>query len=258
MRTERSQQIARAVKGLKNPRPSGALYVVGVPIGHPDDLTRRALGLLREVEIIASEDPLATRSLLAHHGIGVKAELTSYGPANLKEKIAVLLHRIMQGDRVAIVSDCGSPVIADPGCLLVKSAHSHGIPVQSVPGPSAITAAVAVSGFSGDAFAFVGLLPSSRPRLKQSLIRMVGHMNTVVAFCPPDSLTMVLEVIGRVAPRRTIALACDLTHSTEILLRGTARQVHIQLRRMPLPLTVTLMIAGRKTRGTAGKKGGFA
>jgi 16S rRNA (cytidine1402-2'-O)-methyltransferase len=117
------------------PRSPGTLYVVGTPIGHPDDITIRALATLRRVSVIASEDPRVTQALLARHGI--TATVTSYGPLNRHEKVRLLLHRLTQGQDIALVSDNGTPVIYDPGSLLVAAAHQAGIPVKVIPGSSA-------------------------------------------------------------------------------------------------------------------------
>ncbi|MBH0196327.1 MAG: 16S rRNA (cytidine(1402)-2'-O)-methyltransferase, partial [Nitrospira sp.] len=115
------------------PKP-GVLFLVAVPIGNMDDLTLRAIRILHDADLIASEDPGKTRQLLSHHGIDTT--LTSYGPTNIEEKAAVLIDRLHRGAHIALVSDCGSPVIADPGALLVASAYAHGIQVISIPGPS--------------------------------------------------------------------------------------------------------------------------
>src|SRR5512139_43653 len=146
MPTKQSQQNPGASRtSISPPNRKGTLYVVAVPIGHPDDVTVRALRILGKVDIIASEDPHLTQQLLMHHGI--QATVTSYGPRNLKEKAAVLLYRLQRGIDVALVSDRGSPLVADPGHLLVAAAHSRGIPVVPVPGPSAIIAALTAAGF---------------------------------------------------------------------------------------------------------------
>ncbi|MBH0209805.1 MAG: rRNA (cytidine-2'-O-)-methyltransferase, partial [Nitrospira sp.] len=142
MRQERSQQTTgRSGTFTGPPGKTGTLSLVAVPIGNSGDLTVRAIRTLAAADVIASEDPAATQDLLAHHGLTTK--ITSYGPSHIKEKVAVLIHRLREGAHVALVSDTGSPVVADPGALLVQAARSNGIRVVSVPGPSALTAAVA-------------------------------------------------------------------------------------------------------------------
>ena len=179
----------------------GTLYVVSMPIGHPDDITLRALATLRRVTIIASEDPRSTQVLLAHHGI--TATVTSYGPFNRHEKIRLLLHRLTQGQDVALVSDNGTPVIYDPGSLFVAAAHQAGIPVKVIPGPSAMTAAVAISGFSGDAIIFEGHLPSTSRRLAQYLSRLRKERSTLVFYVDPSALSRLLKILATDIPHQT-------------------------------------------------------
>src|SRR6185295_7771272 len=167
--------------------PTGTLYVVSMPIGHPDDITLRALATLRGATVVASEDPRMTQALLVHHNI--TATVTSYGPPNRDEKIRLLLHRLAQGQNVALVSDNGTPVIYDPGSLFVAAAHQAGIPVAVIPGPSAMTAATAISGFSGDAIIFEGHLPSTSHRLAQYLSGLRKDRRTLVLYVEPKSIT---------------------------------------------------------------------
>ena len=184
MARDRSQPNDHGVKGhTTTSRSLGTLYVVSTPIGHPDDITLRALATLRVVTVIAAEDPRVTQALLAHHGI--TATVTSYGPFNRHEKVLLLLHRLTQGQDVALVSDNGTPVINDPGSLFVAAAHQAGIPVKVIPGPSTITAAAAISGFSGDAIIFEGHLPSTSRRLAQYLSRLRKERRTLVFYVNP-------------------------------------------------------------------------
>ena len=248
MLRQRSQQNTRVglASNDRSEKP-GILYVVGVPIGHLDDITLRALRILREVDLIASEDPASTRRLLFHHGI--VAPLTSYGPLEREQKVAVLIHRLRRGAHIALVSDCGSPVIADPGCLLVASAHSHGIRVISVPGPSALTAAMAVSGLSGDSFFFQGRLPEAPSRMKRCLATRLQSQTATVVFCTSASLALALRTIGKIAPHRALVLACDMTKPAEVIIRGTARQVQRRLNGLIPAREITLILTGRKTFG---------
>ena len=165
----------------------GTLYVISTPIGHPDDITLRALAMLRRVAIIASEDPRVTQTLLAHHGI--TATVTSYGPLNRHEKMLAPSDRLIQGQDVALVSDNGTPVIYDPGSLFVAAAHQAGIPVKAIPGPSVLTAATAISGFSGDAIIFEGHLPSTIVVLTQYLSQLRHERKTLVFCVSPKALT---------------------------------------------------------------------
>ena len=243
MARDRSQPNDRGVEGRTAvSRPPGTLYVVGTPIGHPDDITLRALATLRHVTVIASEDPRATQALLAHHGI--TATVTSYGPFNRHEKVLLLLHRLTQGQDVALVSDNGTPVIYDPGSLFVAAAHQAGIPVKAIPGPSPMTAATAISGFSGDAIIFDGHLPSTRRRLVQYLSRLRKERRTLVFYVDPRALTRLLKVLAQILPTRQIAIAMNLTTRKETLSRGRPSELLGQIGPVPKDSAVTVVIEG--------------
>ncbi len=231
-------------KGGKEARPCppGTLYVVSTPIGHPDDITLRALTILRRIAIVASEDPRTTQRLLAHHGI--TATITSYGPGNRHEKSRLLLYQLMQGEDIALVSDNGTPVIYDPGCLLVTAAHQAGIPVKSIPGPSAVTAATAISGFSGDAIIFEGRLPSTGPRLAQYLSQLRKERRTLVCYVRPRTLTGLLKALAQILPSRHIAVAVNLTMNGETLSRGRPGELLKQIEPVSDESAVTVVIEG--------------
>src|SRR5512134_3858370 len=137
---------------------AGVLYVVATPIGNLEDITLRALRVLREVDLVAAEDTRRTKVLLAHHGIA--RPVTSYYDAVERKKTPALVARMVDGARIALVTDAGTPGIADPGYHLVRGALAAGVPVVPVPGPSAVTALVSVAGLPADRFAFEGFLPS--------------------------------------------------------------------------------------------------
>lgn len=243
MPTKRSQQNARASRTSVSPlNRKGTLYVVAVSIGHPDDVTVRAIRTLGEADIIASEDPNMTQQLLMHHGI--QATVTSYGPRNLREKAAVLLQRLQQGIDVALVSDCGSPLVADPGHFLVAAAQTHGIPVVPVPGPSAIIAALTVAGFSCDSFYFLGHLPNAPSRIAQHLIDSLKRDGPTVAFCTGTMIPRILETLDSISPRSLVAVAYDLTKPNERIIRGTACEVRARLFSAQRQ-DVTLVLAGK-------------
>jgi len=221
---------------------TGTLYVVSMPIGHPDDITLRALATLRRVTIIAAEDPRSTQALLAHHGI--TATVTSYGPLNRDEKIRLLLHQLMQGQDIALVSDNGTPVIYDPGSLFVAAAHQAGIPVKAIPGPSTMTAAAAISGFSGDAIIFEGHLPSTSRLLAQYLSGLRKERSTLVFYVDPDSLCRLLKVLAQILPTRQIAIAMDLTTCRETLSRGRPGELLDRMGPVSKDSAVTVIIEG--------------
>ena len=245
MARDGSQQNDRGMEGRTTLSSSpGTLYVVGSPIGHPDDITIRALATLRRVTVIASEDPRVTQALLAHHGI--TATVTSYGPFNRHEKMLLLLHRLMQGQDVALVSDNGTPVIYDPGSLFVAAAHQAGIPVKVIPGPSTMTAAPAISGFSGDAIIFEGHLPSTSRRLAQYLSQLRKERRTLVFYVDPRALIRLLKILVQILPARQIAIAKNLTTSEEFLSRGVPGELLDQIGPVPKDSAVTVVIEGYK------------
>jgi 16S rRNA (cytidine1402-2'-O)-methyltransferase len=222
----------------------GTLYVVSTPIGHPDDITLRALATLRRVAIVASESPRATQALLAHHEM--MATVTSYGPFNLHEKMRLLLHRLMQGQDVALVSDNGTPVIYDPGSLLVAAAHQAGIPVKAIPGPSTLTTATAISGFSGDAIIFEGHLPTTERALARHLSRLQHERSTLVFYVKPRTLAKLLKVLAQILPARQVAITMNLTTSKETVLRGVPSVLQNQIKLVAKNSAVTIVIEGKR------------
>ncbi|TKB58773.1 MAG: rRNA small subunit methyltransferase 1 [Nitrospira sp.] len=252
MAREGSQPNDREMRGRTIiTRSIGTLYVVSTPIGHPDDITLRALATLRRVTIVASESPRVTQALLAHHKIA--ATVTSYGPINLHEKIPLLLHRLMQGQDVALVSDNGTPVIYDPGSLLVAAAHQAGIPVKVIPGPSTLTAATAISGFSGDAIIFEGRLPRTVRALTQHLSQLQHERSTLVFYVEPRTLARLLNVLAQVLPARQVTIAIDLTTSKETVLRGVPSALRDQIGLVAKDSAVTVVIEGRRMGSRAHK-----
>ncbi len=243
MPTKQSQQNAgAAMTSVSRSHWSGTLYVVAVPIGHPDDVTVRALRILGKVDLIASEDPKVTQQLLMHHSI--RATVTSYGPRNLQEKAAVLLQRLQQGSHVAFVSDCGSPLVADPGHLLVAAAHAHGIPVVPIPGPSAIITALTAAGLPCDSFNFLGHLPSASSRITQRLMNSLKRNGPTVAFCTGAVVARILKSLGDIAPQCSVVVAYDLTKPNEHIIRGTAGELSKKLG-SARGRDVTLVLAGK-------------
>ncbi|MDR4468641.1 MAG: rRNA small subunit methyltransferase 1 [Nitrospira sp.] len=241
-----SQQNLSAMTGSATGlAQSGRLYVVAVPIGDLDDFTVRAIRILKTVDVIASEDPQATRRLLAHHQI--EGRVISYGPYNLKEKVEVLLQRLRHGTDVALVSDCGSPLIADPGHLLVAAAHTNHIPVVPVPGPSAVTAALSTTGLPCDSFFFLGHLPNNSARIIRCLTDALKRDVPTMVFCTATSVACAVQALIRLAPRRRIVVACDLTQKTERILWGTAHQMSQDLPGLR-GQDITLIVAGGKGR----------
>jgi 16S rRNA (cytidine1402-2'-O)-methyltransferase len=243
MARQRSQPKYRNRRDFATPSDStGTLFIVGTPIGSPDDLTIRALTILKRVEIIAAETPTATQALLAHHGIC--ATITSYGPVNRDEKIAVLLHHLRQGHDIALVSDSGMPVVYDPGRMLVAAAQQEDYPVTVIPGPSALTTAVALSGYSGDRIAFSGQLPRTSRLLIEFLKPFRQKHETLVMFAPSGSCPRLLRCLLRILPDRQVTLAIDMTKKSERLYQGTPASLLKQIPSLSKNTEVTVVVEG--------------
>ena len=195
------------------------LYVVGTPIGNLEDLSPRAARVLREVALVAAEDTRVTRRLLAH--IGAHPRLVSFHEHNWRERLEQVLQAMEEGD-VALVSDAGMPGVSDPGRELVAAAAARGIRVESVPGPSAVTTALAVSGLPADAFMFLGFLPRRRRERQEKLREAAASSLTLVLFEAPHRLRATLEDISAIFGDLPIAVCRELTKLHEEVFRGTA------------------------------------
>jgi 16S rRNA (cytidine1402-2'-O)-methyltransferase len=200
------------------------LYLVATPIGNLEDITLRALRVLKQADLIACEDTRQTQKLLNHFGITTRS--TSYHEHNELERAQELVRDLEQGKRIAVVSDAGMPGISDPGFRLVALAIQHGVPVIPIPGASAFLSALVASGFPTDSFAFNGFLPSKRGQRRQILEDLKNSQRTQVFYEAPhriiDTLEDVVEVIGS---QRQVVAARELTKLYEEFLRGTAQEV---------------------------------
>ena len=196
----------------------GTLYVIGTPIGNLEDITLRALRLLREVDLIAAEDTRKARQLLQHYGI--EKPMTSFFAGNEHRKKARLLAALAAGD-VALISEAGMPGISDPGYLLVRAALDRGYPVVAIPGPSAHTAALVVSGLPSDRFIFLGFLPRKGGERRALLEQVAASPLTLVLYEAPHRLAATLRDMRAVLGDRPIALCRELTKRFEEVWRGT-------------------------------------
>lgn len=198
----------------------GVLYVVATPIGNLEDITLRALRVLREAKLVAAEDTRTTAKLFARHGI--HTPMVSLYEHNELTRLDEVLRALQAGD-VALVSEAGTPTISDPGYRLVRAAVGHRVPVVPVPGPSAVLAALAVSGLPTDSFLFIGFLPRRRAARRRKLTAIREHPHTLVCFESPHRLVAALRDIEEALGDREMAVACELTKLYEDVWRGTAR-----------------------------------
>jgi len=219
------------------------LYVVATPIGNLEDITLRAIRVLREVKLIAAEDTRKTRRLLTTYDI--KTPMTSYYEHNKLTKLERILDCLQEGD-VALVSEAGMPGISDPGYELIAAASRHNIPVVPVPGPSAITTALAVSGLPTDRFTYIGFLPNRSGARRRALEGIASEPGTIIVLEAPHRLLASLEDIRNTLGDRRLAACRELTKLHEEVFRGTVSEA---IKHFTQPRgEFTLVIEGRGTK----------
>lgn len=196
----------------------GTLYVVATPIGNLEDITHRALRVLREVDIIACEDTRHTRKLLNHYDI--KTKVTSYHDHNERERTVELLQALASGVNVAIVSDAGTPSISDPGFRLVSEAGAQGIAVVALPGPTALIAALVASGLPTDEFFFAGFLPARSGERRARLTKLRDTSATLIFYEAPHRIAATLRDAREILGERLAVVARELTKIHEEMARG--------------------------------------
>jgi 16S rRNA (cytidine1402-2'-O)-methyltransferase len=201
----------------------GRLYVVSTPIGNLEDITYRAVRILKEADWIACEDTRTTRRLLDHYGIETRT--ISYHEHNETERAAELIERIEQGESGALVSDAGTPLLSDPGYRLVHAAAQAGVRIEPLPGASALLAALVVSGLPTDQFHFGGFLPPKQGQRQRLLESLADEAATLIFYEAPHRILESLEDIAAVLGTRDIVAARELTKMYEEVLRGTASQI---------------------------------
>ena len=218
-----------------------ALYLVATPIGNLEDITLRALRVLKEVDVIACEDTRQTQKLLNHYAIATRT--TSYHEHNEMTKSAELVKEIQEGTSVALVTDAGMPGISDPGYRLITLAIRHHVPVVPVPGASAFLAALVASGLPTDSFRFSGFLPAKRGERRTLLETMKSSPRTQVFYEAPHRIREAMEdVVAVLGPDRPVVLAREVTKVHEEFLRGRAEEILHALKSRELKGEITLLI----------------
>lgn len=205
----------------------GLLYVVSTPIGNLEDITYRAVRILKEVDWIACEDTRTTRRLLDHYGIETRS--ISYHEHNEAHRTEDLIERLTSGEKGALVSDAGTPLLNDPGYRIVHAAVAAGIRIEALPGPSALLAGLVVSGLPTDQFHFGGFLPAKQGQRVRMLETLLDEQATVIFYEAPHRILEALEDIAAVAGARQVAVARELTKMYEEVLRGTAAEIRATL-----------------------------
>jgi 16S rRNA (cytidine1402-2'-O)-methyltransferase len=234
---------------------SGTLYVVATPIGNLSDITLRALEVLGSADVIFAEDTRHTRRFMTHHGLRVR--LVSAHAHNEAARAKELVRRLGEGESVAVVTDAGSPGLSDPGARLVAAAAEAGFPTLPVPGPSALVAALSVSGISADSFTFAGFLPARPAARKRKLEELLGREETLVFFEAPHRVRTTLNQLAELAPERRMAACRELTKRFEEVLRGTVVEVGGSLSEERERGEWTMIVAapaGSSSRGTAANR----
>jgi 16S rRNA (cytidine1402-2'-O)-methyltransferase len=219
----------------------GTLYVVATPLGNLEDVTLRALRVLKEVSLIAAEDTRHSRKLLAHYGI--VTPLTSYYDQIETKKAPLLVDRLARGESVALISDAGTPGIADPGYRLVRAALDAGVPVVPVPGPSMAATVLSVSGLPTNRFAFEGFIPARAMARRAFYAQLRTEPRTVVCFETGLRLHASLSDLADILGEREIVVAREVTKWFEEFARGTVGEIRQRIEDLPVRGEVTLVIA---------------
>ncbi len=231
------------------PAGGGCLYIIGTPIGNLDDITLRALRVLKEVDLIACEDTRQTQKLLHHYGISTPT--ISYHEHNEMTRAAELIVKLEEGARIGLVSDAGMPGISDPGYRLITLAIRHQVPVIPVPGASAFVAALAASGLPTDSFRFGGFLPHKRGERRDALEAIRNSPRTQIFYETPHRVLEALEdVVAILGASRHVVIAREVTKVHEEFLRGRADEVLEALRqRSEIKGEITLLIGRSEDAG---------
>jgi 16S rRNA (cytidine1402-2'-O)-methyltransferase len=204
------------------------LYVVATPIGNLEDISYRAVRILSEADLIAAEDTRHSRVLLSHYNIATPMmSLHDHNEAQVEKPI---LERITKGEAIALISDAGTPLISDPGYRLVCAAREAGLPVYSIPGPSAVTAALSIAGLPPDRFAFEGFLPSKTTARKKKLAELLTETRTLVFFESSHRIKATIDDMTSVfGEERLVAVCRELTKKFETVMRAPLVDIGIQL-----------------------------
>jgi 16S rRNA (cytidine1402-2'-O)-methyltransferase len=224
------------------PLTPGTLFLVATPIGNLEDITLRALRTLKECDVVAAEDTRRTGQLLKHFGIS--RPLLSYFQFNEAKRSEEIIGRLQRGEKVALVTDAGSPGISDPGERVVRAALAAGLRVESVPGPSALVAALTASGLPTDELHFIGFLPHKSGQRRKQLERLKGYEGTLVFYESPYRVERLLGELNELFVGRRVVMARELTKKFEEYLRGTAAQLLEVLKGRSVKGEFVVLVAG--------------
>ncbi|AGK99709.1 16S rRNA (cytidine(1402)-2'-O)-methyltransferase [Desulfoscipio gibsoniae] len=227
---------------MQSDEGKGVLYLCATPIGNLEDITLRALKVLREVDLVAAEDTRHTRKLFSHYGI--HTALTSYHEHNRQSKGKYIVEQLARGQNVALVSDAGTPGVSDPGEELVKEALERGIRVTPIPGSSALLAALTVSGLPLARFVFEGFLPAKNKERRRRMTELAREFRTIVLYESPHRLPKTLGELADTLGDRRVCVARELTKLYEDVQRGTLKQMQEKFDSQSLRGELVLVIEG--------------
>jgi len=228
------------------PLSPGTLYLVATPIGNLEDITLRALRTLKECDLVAAEDTRHTGHLLKYFGIS--KPLLSYFQFNEAKRSEEILQRLARGEKIALVTDAGSPGISDPGERVVKAALAAGFRVEPVPGPSALIAALTASGLETREFLFIGFLPHKSGQRRKKLESTREFAGTLVFYESPYRVEKLVGELVEIFPARQVVLARELTKKFEEFLRGTPGELAAALRQRAIKGEFVVMVEGAPAR----------
>jgi len=209
----------------------GTLFVVATPIGNLEDITLRALRVLQECDYILCEDTRVTKKLLKHYGIDTK--LKRYDAHTSEHTHENIIAELRSGQRIALVSDAGTPGISDPGVRLVEQTRALKIPIEAIPGPSALTAAISIAGCSGNQFTFLGFVPQKKGR-ETFFTNLEQYPHPVVFFESTHRIVRTLTMLAKIYPERKLMVARELTKLHEEVLSGTPDEIRSLLEDEPV------------------------
>ncbi|MEW6068683.1 MAG: 16S rRNA (cytidine(1402)-2'-O)-methyltransferase [Nitrospirota bacterium] len=225
---------------------TGFLYIVSTPIGNLEDITLRALRILKEVDVIAAEDTRHSLKLLSHYGIS--KSLISYWGEREKVKSEEILEKLCSGQSVALISDAGTPGICDPGMVIIKKAIAKGIKVVPIPGPSALIAALSLSGLSTKEFTFIGFLPHKKTQRQKILKDLNLEPRTLIFYEAPHRIIETLKDMEEIFKERVAALIKEITKIHEEALRGTITEILKKLEKTKIAGEYIIVIEGHQDK----------
>ena len=228
------------------------LSIVPTPIGNLSDITLRALEVLKQADLILCEDTRQTQKLLQHYAIA--KPLSSYHEHSSAEKTAKVAGLLKEGQRLALVSDGGMPLVSDPGFQIVHAALAEGLPLEVLPGPSAVTTALVLSGLATDSFSFLGFLSNKGQKRKNELKGLADREETLIFFESPFRVVKALEDMLAVFGDREAAVARELTKMFEEVLRGTLSGLIQDMTKKPRKGEMVVLVAGKNRKSTLPKR----